>query len=196
MPILSDNEILLSHKNAKDITGRVFSSLTALYPTEKRDKKGYLIWHCRCECGKELDISYNVLLYTDIRSCGCRKQEHIKKLSGQLNRVDGTSFDMLMSNKVAKNNTTGYRGVYFSRGKYIAKIVIQKKQYLLGTFETLEEAAQTRQAAENALRDILIPNYEKYRQKAAQDPDWARQNPFRILINKQDSLWITTLPNL
>lgn len=194
MPTVSDNEILLSRKNAKDITGRVFSRLTALYPTEKRDKKGYLIWHCRCECGNEVDISYNALLYTDIRSCGCQRKEHIKKLSGYLNRVDGTSMDMLLSKKVAKNNTTGYRGVYFSRGKYIAKIVIQKKQFLLGTFETLPEAAQARQTAERLLKDQILPSYEKYCQKAAQDPLWAQQNPFRIQVVKQDSLTVRTFP--
>ena len=62
--------------NSKDITGRRFGQLTALAPTDARDAKGNVIWHCRCDCGNEADISYNVLLYTSVISCGCRRQEH------------------------------------------------------------------------------------------------------------------------
>ena len=37
------------------------------------------------------------------------------------------------------DNTTGYKGVYFVRGKYVAKIVFQKKAYYLGNFDDIEE---------------------------------------------------------
>ena len=39
-----------------------------LYPTgEKRD--GYNIWHCKCDCGKEIELTTNELSWTV--SCGC-----------------------------------------------------------------------------------------------------------------------------
>ena len=56
--------------------------------------------------------------------------------------------DMLKSDKLPKNNTTGVRGVYRIRGKYVAKIVFQKKQYHLGSYDSLEEAALARREAE------------------------------------------------
>ncbi len=34
-----------------DITCRRFGRLTAQYSTKKRDTKGFVIWHCRCDCG-------------------------------------------------------------------------------------------------------------------------------------------------
>lgn len=41
----------------KDISNQKFYRLTALYPTEKRDKDRSVIWHCKCECGNEVDVS-------------------------------------------------------------------------------------------------------------------------------------------
>ena len=55
---------------------------------------------------------------------------------------------MLKSDKLPKNNTTGVRGVYRIWGKYVAKIVFQKKQYHLGSYDSLEEAALARREAE------------------------------------------------
>ena len=52
---------------SEDITGLRFGRLVALYRTEKRDKKGSVIWHCRCDCGNEVDVSYNAMVYAESR---------------------------------------------------------------------------------------------------------------------------------
>lgn len=67
-----------------DIQGKRFHRLTALYPLEERDAAGYVLWHCRCDCGKEIDVSYNRLVYGNMRSCGCQKKEHDQALQGYL----------------------------------------------------------------------------------------------------------------
>ena len=120
-----------------DISGQRFGRLVALFPSRRYDPSGSVVWHCRCDCGKETDLSYNTLVYTNQKSCGCQKKEHDQKLKTFLTHVAGTSVDMLKSKKVPKDNTTGYKGVYFVRGKYLAKIVFQKKQYYLGTYENI-----------------------------------------------------------
>ena len=38
--------------NMIDLTGKKFGRLTVKYPTERRDKKGCVYWHCLCECGR------------------------------------------------------------------------------------------------------------------------------------------------
>lgn len=167
-----------------DITGQSFGRLTALRPTEKRAKKGTVIWHCRCTCGNEVDVSYNDLVYTNLRSCGCQKKEHDAALPGYLTHVDGTSIDMLRSRKIPADNTSGYKGVYFIRGKYTAKIVFQKKQYHLGSFDTPEEAAHARREAEKILFDGTAEYYEKWKERAKHDPAWAEANPVRIRVEK------------
>lgn len=41
-----------------------------------------------------------------------------------------------------KNNTTGFKGVVRSRGRYAARIKLNKRQMFLGRFDTAEEAAR------------------------------------------------------
>ncbi|MGN0971736.1 MAG: hypothetical protein ACI4OY_07240, partial [Aristaeellaceae bacterium] len=165
-----------------DIAGKTFDRLTALYPLEKRDGSGGVIWRCRCACGRETDASYNGLMYGNMRSCGCRKKEHDQALRGYLTHVDGTCIDMLKSRKTPKNNTTGVRGVYRAGKKYLAKIVFQKRQYHLGRYDTLEEAAQARREAEEAINGTVIACYERYQQRAAEDPAWAEAHPVRMQV--------------
>lgn len=66
-------------------------------PTEKRDTAGGIIWSCMYDCGNETQVSYNNLVYGGVMSCGCKKREHEKELSGYLTHVDGTSVNMLQS---------------------------------------------------------------------------------------------------
>lgn len=180
-----------------DITNQKFGRLTALYPTEKRARNGSVIWHLRCECGREVDAPYNDLVYANLKSCGCQKKEHDKKLHTLLTHVDGTSVDMLKSKKIPTDNTTGYKGVYLIRGKYIAKIVFQKKQYFLGTYEKIEDAAAARKEAEEVLFDGVAEHYQKWKNYADLDPAWAREHPISISVKQENQkLCVTMLPDL
>ena len=182
----------------KDITGQKFGRLTAEYPTDRRDSKGYVIWHCRCDCGNELDVTYNALLYSEMKSCGCRKKEHDQKLRTFLTHVDGTSLDMLKSRKLPANNSTGVKGVYRMRGKYVAKIVFQKKQHLLGAYDTLEEAAAVRKETEERLSDAVASHYDQWKKRAEADQVWAARHPVQFFAEKDQSgqLQIQCLPEL
>lgn len=170
----------------QDITGQRFHRLTALYPLRQRDKKGSVIWHCRCDCGDEIDVSYNNLAYSNMKSCGCQKKEHDQALGTHLTHVAGTSVDILKSKKIPANNTSGVKGVYLIRGKYVAKIVFQKKQYYLGVYATLSDAAAARHKAEAAIHDEVIAFYDKWLRKAETEPEWAKNNPVQIKVEKQD----------
>lgn len=184
-------------KMPKDITEKRFGHLTALYPTEKRDSRGYVIWHCKCDCGAEVEINYNSLCHGNLRSCGCQKKEQEQNLHNFLTHIAGTSIDLLKSQKIPKNNTSGVRGVYLIRGKYVAKIVFQKKQYILGHFDRLEDAAAVRQKCEVFLRDEVLDYYEQWQKRAAADPQWAIENPVQIKAEKDgEDFRLTFLPLL
>jgi len=172
---------------SSDITGQRFHRLVAMYPQKERDAKGFVIWRCKCDCGNEVDVSLNSLLYGNMRSCGCQKKEHNQKLKTTLTHVAGTSIDMLRSKKVPTDNTTGYRGVYFIRGKYVAKIVFRKKAYYLGTFDSIEEAAEARKEAEKVVFDSVAQHYAQWNEKAKKNPSWGRANPIQIFIHQDDS---------
>ncbi len=168
-----------------DITGKKFAELTALYISGRR--KSGIIWHCRCSCGNEVDIPYNELVHTHRRSCGCRKEEHEKILHTTLTHIDGTSIDALKSKKTPTDNTSGIRGVYFVRGKYIAKIVFQKKAYYLGTYAAKEEAVAARLRAEECLFDKTVMYYERWKEKADTDSKWAEENPICISVERNEN---------
>lgn len=180
----------------RDITGKQFGHLTALYPTRSRNRTS-VVWHCTCDCGTEVEVSLNDLLYSNMKSCGCQKKKHNGELRNYLVHVGGTSVEQLKSKKLPKDNTTGYKGVYFIRGKYTAKIVFQKKAYYLGTYDSAEEAAEARKEAEEILFDGTAAFYEKWKAKATADPQWAEDNPIQILVSQNNGkLAVELLPGI
>lgn len=58
----------------KDLTGQKFHRLTVLYPTKDQVGKG-MYWHCKCECGAEIDVISSSLMSGNTKSCGCLKRE-------------------------------------------------------------------------------------------------------------------------
>lgn len=185
------------HSRGKtDIQGIRMGNLTPLYPTEARDARGSVIWHCRCDCGKELDLSYNILMYTNQRSCGCRREANTASLRSHLTHVADTTVNSLKSQKLPKNNTTGHRGVYFIRGKYVAKINFQRKAYYLGAYDNIDDAIEARLDAQEQLFDTTASFYEKWQKKAEADPQWAEENPVKISVEQKEqaAFKVTLLP--
>lgn len=54
----------------KELAGCVFGELTVLYATDKRTASGVIYWHCKCECGNEIDVSTIDLTRNGKRTCG------------------------------------------------------------------------------------------------------------------------------
>ena len=181
-----------------DISGQTFHRLKAIHPLPDRDKTGSVMWLCQCECGNTAEVSYNNLMYGNTRSCGCRKKEHEQALNGFLTHVAGTSVDMLKSKKLPKNNTTGVKGVYLIKGKYVAKIVFQKKQYFLGSYDRLEDAKAARAEAEELINDEVVAYYQRWRALADADPAWGENHPMQIEVSHDahDRLKLDFQPSL
>lgn len=182
-----------------DISNQRFHRLIALYPLKNRDPKGAVQWRCKCDCGNEADVSYNNLVYGNMKSCGCQKKEHDKKLCSFLTHIEGTSIDMLRSKKIPADNTTGYKGVYLIKGKYVAKIVFQKKAYYLGTYDRIEDAAEARKEAEEVVFDSVAEHYARWKAYADTDPAWGVENPVQVFVSQDSStkrMSVTLLPVL
>lgn len=147
----------------EDLTGRTYGRLTALYPTTGRDSKGSVIWHCRCECGKELDISEGSLVHGHYRSCGCLKQEMQKQISDRLHMIDHTCVEILEKRKRRKDNTSGFRGVsLLKNGRYRVSIGFKKQRFHIGIFSGFEEAVQARLEAEKLIHDGFLQAYYRW----------------------------------
>lgn len=60
-------------RRVKDITGKVYGMLTALYPVAKYGN-GYTLWKFKCECGNEKDIDPSAVRRY-YKSCGCLRKK-------------------------------------------------------------------------------------------------------------------------
>lgn len=59
-----------------DLCGNIFGKLTAI-KFLRSNHVGTTIWLCRCECGNEIEVSYNNLLSGNTKSCGCWHEKHL-----------------------------------------------------------------------------------------------------------------------
>lgn len=67
-------------RKVTDLTGQKLGRLTVLYRTDNQRTKGgrsMVVWHCRCECGKEVDVRAQNLKDNNTRSCGCYNSQMV-----------------------------------------------------------------------------------------------------------------------
>lgn len=148
-----------------DYTGQTFGRLTAI----RRVAAGEWLW--KCECGKETIAKPADVKKGNPASCGCGLKEASRKRIVEDNAMeffDGTSVSNLRSivaGKKRSTNTSGYTGVKVRHNKsgdtYVAQIMVRGKQINLGTFSTLEEAAEARKAAEKQYFEKIINEYDR-----------------------------------
>lgn len=171
------------HTRYRDLTGERIGRLTVLRPTSDRDKKGSVIWECKCDCGNTVCFSEDQLKHGHCKSCGCLRNELRKDIHNQLHLVDGTCVEMLEKRKHRKDNTSGFRGVYkLKDGGYRASIGFRGKRYHLGMFTDFNEAVEARINAERLTHDKFVHEYHLWEEKAKADPEWGELNPFRCNI--------------
>lgn len=68
----------LNRARTQDLTGRTFNALTVLYRAENRGHK--VMWHCKCACGREIDV-WQSHLKEGQKSCGCMTKQLISESS-------------------------------------------------------------------------------------------------------------------
>lgn len=76
----------------KDLTGQTFGELTAIKPTKDRYFK-YIVWECKCSCGKTCYVPSLLLQSGNKKSCG-----HIND-----NNLQGIRFSRLVALRPFKN---------------------------------------------------------------------------------------------
>ena len=137
---------------AINLRGQRFGMLTVLEPIPERGNDGSICWLCRCECGRYFIQNSNKLRMGRSVSCGCQAGAAAREAK---TFIDGTCLEILLSDTISRNNTSGYRGVAKKRDKWQAYINYIGKRISLGSFETKELAAEARQDAEQKIREHL-----------------------------------------
>ena len=150
----------LSHPPLKDWIGRQFGMLTVTSYAGK--KNGVHFWKCRCECGNETTVNQSSLKSGHTTSCGCQA----KPVYEYKTLVDGTCVELLRTalkkGTIAKNNTSGVRGVYWDkkRQNWVAQITFKGKTLYLGSFANIGEAATARKRAEKRYFGEFLEEYD------------------------------------
>lgn len=141
-----------ARKNALDLAGKRFGNLTAV--RREGSKGSNAMWVCDCVCGGVIKASSAQLKNSTDISCGCMQVptgEKVQKYIKENLIVDGV-YTPILKSKIRNDNNTGVKGVYSTKRKdkikYRASIGIKNKQYHLGYFDTVEEAADARRAGE------------------------------------------------
>lgn len=134
------------------------------------DSAANLRYLCKCDCGREVVMTYGQLKKT--RSCGCLRKETSAALMDGIKedgydkiqdaRIDGT-ITYSLEQKIRKNNTSGVKGVSRTKsGKYRAYINLRRTQINLGYYDTLEEAALARREGEKKVMEKRKKNLRKF----------------------------------
>ena len=176
-----------SRGSARDLTGQRFEHLVVLYPLDPSNRTTTALWRCRCDCGNEVNVTYHALTRGNNKSCGCLKKKYQALVHDRLHLIDGTCVEWLVGRKSRVDNASGFRGVFKKKnGKYLASIGFKKKVYYLGTFDDYDEAVAERLVWESLIHDGFVRARSHWVSMAAEDPEWARHNPFVFDLVKEN----------
>ena len=172
--------------NTVDLTGKRFGRLVVAEKTDQRNARGSVIWRCKCDCGQEICLSENALVHGNYKSCGCLKREKQKEIYQQLHFVDGTCLELIEKRKSRRDNVSGFRGVFqMKNGSYRVSIGYKRKRYYIGTYKEYEEAVAARLEAEDLIHNGFLKDYQLWKKKADENPEWAEANPFVFDVEKK-----------
>ena len=148
---------MLAGTRQYDLTGQRFGKLTALRPLGAPDGKNYR-WLCRCDCGKEISAQVGNLRNGKAASCGCDRVP----LAEYLHYVDGTNVEMIRSQTVRSNNSSGVTGVYWVKRqqRWAASLCFKGERYHLGLFERFDDAVEARKEAEQKYFGTFLADYD------------------------------------
>ena len=155
------SEMCFKSGRPKDISQMTFGYITAIEPTEKRDRND-IVWRCICKCGNEVEIPASRLIRQKTLSCGCINKERIRRMNKY---IDNTSLEKSLTEKVYSNRSqSGYVGVTKKRDRWQAYITYKGRRCSLGVYSTLEEAVKARaKGKEQVMADAakLLKKYQE-----------------------------------
>lgn len=154
-----------SETRKKDLTNQMFGKLTAIKIARTHTTKQLYVWLCKCDFGNEVEVRSDNLSSGETKSCGCLKKKQDREnpyLRKEEMRVDGVAVTSL-TRKLQSNNTSGHKGVYWSKRdkRWIVRIGLKGKSIHIGTFKEKIDAIQARKKAEELIHLPYIEALEE-----------------------------------
>lgn len=128
-------------KRTSVMIGKVFGDLRVEEINEH--SASYITARVRCVCGREFSLRRNDLVSGRITNCGCRGDINVQE-------VDYQRLEYPIQGKVPKKSKSGYRGVSYNarRNKWVARIMKDGVNYMLGEYSDLTDAVNARAVKE------------------------------------------------
>lgn len=146
----------------KNLLGQKFGRLTPIEMLDKRINKS-VVWKCKCDCGKECEVSAASLTSNRTKSCGCLKQESDKKSKNYIDLI-GQKFGHLTVIKKVESDKYGH-----TRWECECDCPVHTHLIVLGDNlrrgHTQSCGCERRSHGELAVEQILIDNNIPYQQE-------------------------------
>lgn len=94
-----------------DLIGQRFNRLVVIEEVG-RNKQGFVMWHCKCDCGNEVDVSGSKLRNGNTKSCGCLIHDILVKRNTKHNMV-GTRFYEIYACILKRCNNKNSKTYYY-----------------------------------------------------------------------------------
>lgn len=150
-------------KKAEEKVGKKYGELTVKKVIGMRSYGGasQTFVLCECSCGKEVEAPLSHVAAGQWSSCGHVRKSSLSSIS-QRSHAEGTYIYAIDGrSKTPSTSSTGVKGVSRHRNGYRAYITFKKKQYFLGCYLTIEEAAAARKAAEKEIYGSFLDWYSE-----------------------------------
>ena len=92
---------------SSDLTGKIFNRLTVIKKADIK-KSNRLTWHCKCECGNEIDVITNHLTSGHTKSCGCLQKETTAKMNPAIDITNQRFGKLVALERASSRNKTTY----------------------------------------------------------------------------------------
>ena len=156
---------LQSKIQSKNITNQRFGKLIALYPTQKRNSDGSILWHCRCDCGNQLDVISSNLNNGHTVSCGCFLgsigEEKISKI--------------LRENNIYFERQKTFKNCFFEDTHYLAKFDFYVNNQYLIEFDGKQHFEYS------GIGWDTKENFQKIQKRDRFKNEWCKQNNISLI---------------
>lgn len=156
----------------EDLTNKRFGMLEVLEFVENKPR-GHRIWKCRCDCGNIVNrYEEGLRRTTHIHSCGCYTKQNLipgdaercrkaGKQRAKTRNVDGINIDMLNNDKNISTNTSGHKGISWSKTARKWHVFIGYKNYrcTLAFVEDIRDGVQLREKAYEAIQSGTFEDF-------------------------------------
>ncbi|MBD5083988.1 MAG: HNH endonuclease [Clostridiales bacterium] len=151
-----------------DLTGQRYGCLTVLGSAENVGSR--TAWRCLCDCGQETVVKTHHLRCGHTKTCGCQNGPGGPRPALGLTYIDGTCVEILRTNTIRSNNTSGVPGVDWVASKRLwrAAICFKGKRHYLGCYHKFEDAVKARKQAEEELFDPFLREFAQSTEEAAE----------------------------